>query len=134
MWSPAIAPSAAASSPKFKVASHGARPQKIADGLSVVFMGARIAEEPEDALRRFFLVSVREEEMTNDNKNTPSKAELEIELDKALEATFPASDPVAVGDVTSDTPDRPRDRRPAVIDKALVEMLAKEVADRKGAA
>lgn len=72
--------------------------------------------------------------MTNDNKNTPSKAELEIELDKALEATFPASDPVAVGDVTSDTPDRPRDRRPAVIDKALVEMLAKEVADRKGAA
>jgi hypothetical protein len=58
------------------------------------------------------------------------KAELEKQLDNALQFTFPASDPVSVGDVTSDTPDRPEDRRPPKIDKALVEKLAKEVADK----
>jgi len=62
------------------------------------------------------------------------KAELEAQLEKALEATFPASDPVSIGDVTCDTPDRPENRRPAAIDKALVEKLAKEVAEKKGAA
>ena len=59
------------------------------------------------------------------------KAELEAQLDKALEATFPASDPVTVGDVTAECPDRPADRRPAAIDKALVDKLATEVAKRK---
>lgn len=62
------------------------------------------------------------------------KAELEKELDKALEATFPASDPVAIEGKTSDRPDRPVDRRPAKIDKSLVEALAKKVAKKKGAA
>jgi hypothetical protein len=56
--------------------------------------------------------------------------ELDQELDDALENTFPASDPVAVGDVTSDEPERPVNRRPARIDKALVDKLAKEVADK----
>lgn len=62
------------------------------------------------------------------------KAELEQELDKALEATFPASDPVSLENTISDRPDRPVDRAPAKIDKQLVEALAKEVAQKKGAA
>ncbi len=68
------------------------------------------------------------------------KADLEEQLDQALEDTFPASDPIAVGDVTTDTPDRPLHRKPAVIDRDLVERLAREVAashasvDKTGAA
>lgn len=62
------------------------------------------------------------------------KVELEKELDNALEATFPASDPVSIDATTSDVPDRPVDRRPPTIDKKLVEKLAKAVADKKGAA
>lgn len=62
-------------------------------------------------------------------KQTP-KAELDERLDEALEETFPASDPVAIGDTTSAKPDRPVDRKPAPIDKALVERLAQEV-DKK---
>ncbi|MCC7252736.1 hypothetical protein [Hyphomicrobium sp.] len=67
-------------------------------------------------------------------KDKRSKAELEKELDEALEATFPASDPVSIGEATSDEPDRPVDRRPPNIDKRLVDKLAKEVARKKGAA
>lgn len=62
------------------------------------------------------------------------KAELEKELDKALEATFPASDPISIDNIVSDVPDRPIDRRPPSIDKKLVDKLAKEVAEKKGAA
>lgn len=62
------------------------------------------------------------------------KAELEKELDKALEATFPASDAVSIDNQVSDSPDRPIDRRPPTIDKKLVDKLAKEVAEKKGAA
>ncbi|HEX2840793.1 hypothetical protein [Hyphomicrobium sp.] len=69
-----------------------------------------------------------------DIKKRASQAELQRELDEALKATFPASDPVAIGDETSDTPDRPADRRPARIDKALVDRLAQEVARRRGTA
>ncbi len=61
-------------------------------------------------------------------------AELEKDLDKALEATFPASDPVAIEGKTSDRPDRPVNRRPPTIDKGLVDALAKKVAKKKGAA
>jgi hypothetical protein len=68
-------------------------------------------------------------------KTKGPKADLDRELDDALENTFPASDPVAVGDATSDSPERPVHRRPARIDRALVEKLAREVAaKRKGAA
>lgn len=68
-------------------------------------------------------------------KTKLQKVELEKELDDALENTFPASDPVAVGDATSDSPDRPAHRQPAKIDRALVEKLAREVAAKhKGAA
>jgi hypothetical protein len=70
----------------------------------------------------------------NVDAEKPSKRELEKQLDEALDQTFPASDPVAVGDVTSATPDRPESRQPAPIDKALVESLAEKVAAKKGAA
>lgn len=62
------------------------------------------------------------------------KAELEKELDEALEATFPASDPVRIGEETADGPDRPAGRQAPKIDKKLVDELAKEVAEKKGAA
>ena len=75
----------------------------------------------------------REEIMTV--KEKLPKAELESQLDEALKDTFPASDPVSVGDVTADKPDRPIGRKPAKIDKALVEKLARQVAAKtKGAA
>jgi hypothetical protein len=66
--------------------------------------------------------------MTIDTK--PSKVDLEKELDEALKGTFPASDPMHVGEATAAEPDRPVGRRPAKIDKALVDKLAREV-DRK---
>ncbi len=72
--------------------------------------------------------------MMTSKKEELQKAELEKQLNEALKETFPASDPVNVGDVTSDTPDRPINRRTAKIDRAIVEKLAKEVADKKGAA
>ncbi|WP_295559679.1 hypothetical protein [uncultured Hyphomicrobium sp.] len=61
------------------------------------------------------------------------KAELEKELDSALEATFPASDAVSIDNAISDAPDRPVGRRPAPIDRNLVDALAREVARKKGA-
>jgi len=65
----------------------------------------------------------------------PQSAELQKELDEALKETFPASDPVAVGKVTAERPDRPAGRQPAKIDKALVDKLAREVATKhKGVA
>jgi len=65
----------------------------------------------------------------------PQDAELQRELDEALKGTFPASDPVSVGEVTAEQPDRPQGRRPAKVDKALIEKLAREVARKhKGAA
>lgn len=65
----------------------------------------------------------------------PQNADLQRELDEALKETFPASDPVNVGEVTAEEPDRPAGRRPAKIDKALVDKLAHEVARKhKGAA
>lgn len=56
-----------------------------------------------------------------------SKEELEQELDTALRQTFPASDPIAVGDPTAIEPERPIDRKPALLDKELVRELAKNV-------
>jgi hypothetical protein len=64
-------------------------------------------------------------------KDELSKAELNEELDDALKDTFPASDPVAVGATTSGKPDRPIDRKPALIDKELVQELADHVAAKQ---
>lgn len=57
------------------------------------------------------------------------KTELEKQLDQALADTFPASDPISIGDVTTATPDRPLHRKPAALDRDLVDRLAQEVAD-----
>jgi hypothetical protein len=65
------------------------------------------------------------------SKDQLSKAELNEELDDALKDTFPASDPIAVGATTSGEPDRPIDRKPALIDKALVQELADRVAAKQ---
>jgi len=64
--------------------------------------------------------------MTQDAKNRGqlTKSELDRELNDALKGTFPASDPVAVGEVTSTEPDRPVDRKPALLDKELAHELA----------
>ena len=56
--------------------------------------------------------------------------ELREELKGALEATFPASDPVAVDSNSSAQPDRPVHRKPAALDVELVEELARNV-DKK---
>jgi hypothetical protein len=58
----------------------------------------------------------------------PPPRQLDEELDEALKETFPASDPIAVDAVTGTEPDRPLHRKPAKIDKALVEQLARNVA------
>ena len=56
-----------------------------------------------------------------------SKAELDRELNDALKGTFPASDPVTIGDATSTEPDRPIGRKPALLDKELVNELAEHL-------
>ena len=62
-----------------------------------------------------------------DENKKQSRTEQDAELDEALKETFPASDPIAVGEVTSTEPDRPAHRRPAKLDTALVEELARNV-------
>ncbi len=54
-----------------------------------------------------------------------SKAEVDRELDEALDETFPASDAIAV-DPTTDEPIRPVDRKPPLIDKHLVDKLSEK--------
>lgn len=53
--------------------------------------------------------------------------ELDRQLDEALKATFPASDPVAVGHTTGTEASRPMHRQSPQIDRALVDRLAKQV-------
>jgi len=60
----------------------------------------------------------------------PSDVDLDDQLERGLEATFPASDPVAVGQPTR-IPSGPVDRKPAVIDKRLVDNLAKKVDEKQ---
>jgi hypothetical protein len=66
---------------------------------------------------------------SSDVKALP-KEELENQLEDALEHTFPASDPFAVGEPTSNEPERPLERRPALIDQGLVDELAQKVAGK----
>lgn len=66
------------------------------------------------------------EESISEEAKKPSP-DLDKELDEALKATFPASDPVAVGETTSTQPDRPLNRRPAELDLELVNELARHV-------
>jgi hypothetical protein len=66
-------------------------------------------------------------------ESAPSKAELEKQLDDALKHTFPASDPITIGEPTANKPDRPVHRRPALIDKQLVNELANNVVEKQRA-
>ena len=61
---------------------------------------------------------------------TPSKVELERQLDDALKQTFPASDPITVGVPTAFIPDRPVDRQGPLTDTELVNELAANVEER----
>lgn len=65
------------------------------------------------------------------SKDQLLKAELDKELDDALKGTFPASDPVAIGQPTATEPDRPIDRKPALLDKELVHELADNAAAKQ---
>ncbi len=56
-----------------------------------------------------------------------SKREADLDLTKALDQTFPASDPVASNEVDEKAV-RPIGRRPPLIDEALVDRLAEQVA------
>lgn len=61
--------------------------------------------------------------------NRKSK-EKDSELEDALENTFPASDPISLDDAGND---RARiDRRPAEIDRKLVERLARQARQKAG--
>jgi len=57
----------------------------------------------------------------------PPRAELERQLDNALEQTFPASDPVTIGEPRGLIPDRPADRQAPLVDAELVNELAAHV-------
>lgn len=61
--------------------------------------------------------------MSATQKKLP-KGELDQQLEDALEHTFPASDPVSVGQPTSTKPDRPAHRRAPALDTVLVHDLA----------
>ena len=53
---------------------------------------------------------------------TDKKRETEKKVDKGLDMTFPASDPVATGKATStEPPRRPKDRKAPVITKEEIE-------------
>jgi len=58
------------------------------------------------------------------------KTQIDEDLDEALKETFPGSDPIAV-DARHDKAVRPVDRRPPVINKELVEDLARKAKERR---
>ncbi len=58
--------------------------------------------------------------------NKKSKSEVEAELDEALRESFPASDSPSIDDEDKKAV-RPVHRRPALIDKGLVDQLARKV-------
>jgi len=58
------------------------------------------------------------------------KTQIDDDLDEALKETFPGSDPIAV-DARNDKAVRPVDRRPPVINKELVEELARKAKERR---
>ena len=60
----------------------------------------------------------------------PARAELERQLDSALQQTFPASDPVTIGEPTGHIPDRHADRQAPLVDTELVNELASHVKEK----
>jgi CBS domain-containing protein len=66
--------------------------------------------------------------MTRKRPGKPAIKDVDGMLDKALEDTFPASDPFSVGDETGTEPaTRPTSRRPPAIDAERVEHLARSI-------
>ncbi|MEZ5816092.1 MAG: hypothetical protein R3D44_03325 [Hyphomicrobiaceae bacterium] len=64
----------------------------------------------------------------NDAEKTADKAHQQNELDEALEATFPASDPVTTGHPTGDEPSQaPVERRAPLLDVELIKRLARKL-------
>jgi hypothetical protein len=61
------------------------------------------------------------------NKGHLSNGELEEQLNEALKETFPASDPVSIGEPSGTEADRPIHRQPAKLDTELVNQMAKNV-------
>jgi hypothetical protein len=59
-----------------------------------------------------------------------TKAEIDRQLNEALEETFPGSDAIAVDRRSGDV-ERPVGRKPPIIDKQLVEKLAKQAKAKK---
>lgn len=59
-----------------------------------------------------------------------SKIQQDKDLTEALQDTMPASDPVSAN-VADDHAVRPADRKPALIDKALVDRLARAVGEKR---
>lgn len=56
-----------------------------------------------------------------------ARKKAEKKLDKQVEQTFPASDPIAPGDTSREPPEgTPVERKPPHIDKALVRKLAEQ--------
>ncbi len=87
-----------------------------------IHLGASLCEIGGETI--FFAAATLTEVPMSSDK---SKREQDRELSEALEETFPASDAVAVNEA-DDRPVRPVHRKPALIDKHLVEELAEEVA------
>lgn len=65
--------------------------------------------------------------MIDDETSQLPKEELDRQLENALKDTFPASDPLSIGEPTGTEADRPLNRKPAEIDKVLVDELARRV-------
>jgi hypothetical protein len=65
--------------------------------------------------------------MPRNTRHKNTKSEAEDLLDTALRQTFPASDAVAVSDPATSEPIRPPNRRPAPLDRQLVDELARNV-------
>ena len=63
----------------------------------------------------------------------PSKAELEKQLDDALQQTFPASDPLTVGEPTAFIADRPAHRQTPLLVTDWKGKEARSALERRGA-
>lgn len=65
--------------------------------------------------------------LVSHGSTAPTKADLDEQLNDALKDSFPASDPVTIGEASAAEPDRPLHRRPAALDTDLVNELARNV-------
>jgi hypothetical protein len=69
--------------------------------------------------------------MTTAQKRRAKADTDDSQLEKTLEDTFPASD-ASSGNVIERQATRPKDRRPAAVDRSAVEKAAREVREKLG--